>query len=87
MEKINGSLIVARVFAETFKGRVLDANNIEWKMVDGKWIGKRAVWTKDWRACWLEETTRENVLSWDWHGEDADYDEIFEWGDALKIKT
>lgn len=57
-------------------GCILDHNNIEWKLVEGKWIGKRSVWTFDFRACWLEDTTIENVKSW-WCGKDADYTEIF----------
>jgi hypothetical protein len=39
-------------------------------------IGKRSVWTLDWRSCWLEDTTKENVKTW-WCGQDADYNEIF----------
>jgi hypothetical protein len=53
-----------------------DKNNIVWKVIDGKMIGKRSVWTLDWRSCWLEDTTKENVKTW-WCGEDADYNEIF----------
>ena len=44
--------------------------------VNGEFIGKRSVWTKDNRACWLEETTSENVKTW-WCGENEDYEEIF----------
>ena len=54
----------------------LDANNIGWKIVNGKWIGKRSVWTYDLRACWLEDTTIGNIKSW-WCGINADYSEIF----------
>lgn len=59
------------------KGSMLDANNIVWKVIDGKWIGKRSVWTFDRRACWLEDTTLENVKSWWCGGENADYKEVF----------
>jgi hypothetical protein len=59
------------------KASMLDANNIVWKIVDGKWMGKRSVWTKDNRACWLEDTTKDNVKSWWCGGEHADYNEIF----------
>ena len=54
----------------------LDTNNILYKFVDGKWIGKRSVWTYDWIACWLEETKIDNIKSW-WCGQDADYNETF----------
>lgn len=53
-----------------------DSNNVVWKIIDGKRIGKRSVWTFDNRSCWLEDTTIENVKSWWCGGKDADYDEI-----------
>lgn len=56
---------------------ILDKNNIVWKIIEGKWIGKRSVWTFDFRACWLEDTTIENVKSFWCGGKDADYTEIF----------
>ena len=59
------------------KGSMLDANNIVCKVIEGKWIGKRSVWTFDRSACWLEETTKENVKSWWCGGENANYDEVF----------
>lgn len=55
----------------------LDANNIVWKLINNEWTGKRSVWTKDFRACWLEDTTVSNVKSYWCGGEDADYTEIF----------
>lgn len=55
----------------------LDSNNIVWKMIKGEWIGKRSVWTLDWRACWLEDTLSDNVKSWWCGGENADYTEVF----------
>jgi hypothetical protein len=58
------------------KYRFLDKNNISWRWVDSEWIGKRSVWTFDFRACWLEETTLENVKKW-WCGKESDYNEIF----------
>lgn len=58
------------------KACFLDKNNIVWKVVNNKWIGKRSVWTFDFRACWLEDTILENVKSW-WCGIDSDYTEIF----------
>lgn len=65
-------------------GSYLDSNNIGWKYVNGEYIGKRTVWTFDLRACWLEETTIDDVKSW-WCGIDADYSEVFrpEPNDAL----
>lgn len=54
----------------------LDQNNISWKKRNDEWIGKRSVWTKDNRACWLEETGIQNIDTW-WCGKDADYNEIF----------
>lgn len=67
---------ISEKLAESIGGRILDQNNISWKKGNGKWIGKRAVWTIDRRACWLEETTQENVKTW-WHGQEADYNETF----------
>ena len=58
------------------KTSMLDANNMVWKIVNGKWMGRRSVWTKDNRACWLQDTTIENVKTW-WCGEESDYNEIF----------
>ena len=63
--------------ARSFTCSMLDSNNIIWKLVNDKWIGKRSVWTYDFRACWLEDTTIENVKSWWCGGKDADYTEIF----------
>lgn len=59
------------------KSSFLDSNNIVWKWVDDNWIGKRSVWTFDFCACWLEDTTINNVKSWWCDGKDADYMEIF----------
>lgn len=69
--------ILHKTLIKITKCRLLDENNISWKEVDGIIIGKRSVWTKDWRACWLEETTPDNVKSWWCGGESADYEEIF----------
>ena len=56
---------------------LLDDNNILWKVVNDRWVGKRSVWTFDNRSCWLEETSPENIKSW-WCGKDADYNVIME---------
>ncbi len=59
------------------KSCFLDKNNIVWKLINNKWIGKRSVWTLDHRSCWLEDTTIDNVKSWWCGGKDADYNEVF----------
>lgn len=59
------------------KGSFLDSQNVLWKLIDNKLVGKRSVWTYDNRACWLEETTPENVKDWWCDGKSADYDELF----------
>ena len=71
------SNIFGEVVARIVGGSLLDANNFVWKIVDGKWIGKRSVYTYDLRSCWLEETTENNVRSWWCGGRDANYTEIF----------
>ena len=71
------SNIFGEAIVRTAGGCMLDANNVVWKLIDGKWIGKRSVWTFDFRSCWLEDTTIENVKSWWCCGKDADYTEIF----------
>jgi hypothetical protein len=78
MDNNNCSNILGEVMCKSFEENYsfLDKNNIIWKMVNGEWIGKRSVWTKDRRGCWLEDTTIDNVKSW-WCGEDSDYIEIF----------
>jgi len=58
------------------QGRFLDKDMILWKLQGDEIIGKRSVWTKDLRACWLEDTTLDNIKSW-LCGETADYTEIF----------
>ena len=74
---INITNIVAEsIVRVNSSGRFLDKDNISWRLINNEWIGKRSVWTKDFRACWLEETTKENVKTW-LLGKDADYQEIF----------
>jgi hypothetical protein len=67
----------AEIISRITGGRYLDNNNISWRLIDRIWIGKRSVWTFDFRAVWLEETTIENVKSWWCGGKDMDYEEIF----------
>lgn len=76
MDCNNYSNIVSKTINR--KISLLDRNNILWKCVNDKWIGKRSVWTKDWRVCWLEDSSIDNVKSW-WCGENADYTEVFNW--------
>ena len=59
------------------KSSFLDSNNIVWKWIDNNWIGKRSVWTFDFRACWLEDTTIDNIKSFWCGGKEADYNEVF----------
>lgn len=67
---------IAKSIVETFGGCYLDSNNISWKIINGEWIGKRSVWTYDYRACWLEDTEISNIKTW-WCGKENDYKEIF----------
>ena len=67
---------IGEVIVRTVGGSFLDKKNIKWKNIDGKWIGKRSVWTYDFTACWLEETTLDRIKSW-WCGKYADYNEVF----------
>jgi len=68
---------IGESFARHFSGAsLLDSNRIVWKIVNDSWIGKRSVFTKDYRACWLEETTKENIQTY-WCGKHSDYTEIF----------
>lgn len=75
MPNIN-NILAESIVGVIGKGWYLDKNNICWKVIDGKWIGKRSVWTFDYRVCWLEETTIDNISSF-WCGIDSDYNEIF----------
>lgn len=70
------SNIFGEMIARTYGYSMLDGNNVLWKLIEGKWIGKRSVWTFENRACWVEDTTMDNVKSW-WCGKDANYTEIF----------
>ena len=65
------------MWLEIFGTAYLDSDNILWKIIDDQLIGKRSVWTFDFRACWLEDTTIENVKSWWCGGKDSDYTETF----------
>lgn len=72
------SLIIAKQYIKTIgKGCILDGDNILWKLVDGKFIGKRSVWTSDNKAAWIEDTNSENISNYWCGGKDADYTEIF----------
>jgi hypothetical protein len=71
------SNIFCEGIVKTYGGWMLDENNIVWKLIDEEWIGKRSVWTFDFRACWLEDTTIDNVKTWWCGGKYANYEEIF----------
>jgi hypothetical protein len=59
------------------QAQYLDKDNFLFKYVGEKWIGKRSVWTFDRMACWLEDTTIDNVKKWWCGGELANYKETF----------
>lgn len=72
-----------KIIVETFlehinHATVLDSDNILWKNIDGNIIGKRSVWTKSFKSCWIDECKKEDIKSY-WCGEDADYNETFEY--------
>ena len=52
MDYNNYSNLIGEVLSEALGGECsfLDKNNIVWKLVNDKWIGKRSIWTKDWRS-------------------------------------
>jgi hypothetical protein len=54
------------------KVTLLDKNNILWKVIDGKCIGKCSVYTFDLRTCWLEDVKENEIKEW-LCGKDADY--------------
>lgn len=78
-----GELFVRRLAPEN--GSFLDVNNIQWKLVEGKWIGMRSVYCKDLTCKWLSEVQDRSVIRNWWCGEDADYNEIFERDDRPRV--
>lgn len=54
----------------------LDKDNILWRYIDDVWVGRRSVWTKDFRAVWLDEVSLQDIKSY-WCGDTADYNEQF----------
>jgi len=58
------------------KASFLDNNNILWKYNKDEFIGKRSVFTKDFKSAWIEDVDYNEIKSW-WCGKDADYFEIF----------
>lgn len=68
---------IGKLLCLLFGGTFLDSENILWKFHNGEWIGKRSVWTFDFRASWLEDVKSEDIKSWWCGGPDADYNEIF----------
>lgn len=75
----NESHIIGETIIKAFpeiKGSMLDADNILWRFIDGKFIGKRSVQLNNKKVCWLEDTQPENVKNWSC-GRNADYSQIF----------
>ena len=65
------------LFWEKIGMSFLNNDNVLFIPLNGEFIGKRSVWTKDKKAMWLEETTPENIKTY-WCGKDADYTQTFE---------
>ncbi len=65
------------IFWEKIGMSFLNSDNVLFKPINGEFIGKRSVWTKDRRAAWLENTDPENIKTY-WCGKDADYTQTFE---------
>lgn len=74
---MNTNIIASKICTEENKYNFLDSNNILWKWVNNEWIGKRSVYTFDLKACWLEDTTIDNVRSFWCGGKEADYNKIY----------
>lgn len=70
------SNFIGEYFARVCGSQFLDNKNILWKLIEEEWIGKRSVFTHDCKACWIEDTSKENIRSW-WCGEHEDYTEVF----------
>ncbi len=68
---------IGEAFAKTQgNASYVTPDNICWKMHEGKWIGKRSVYTHDFRTMWLNEVDVKDIKTWSC-GRDADYNEIF----------
>lgn len=76
MNKLSNTIGQAFVMVFGESASFLDSDNILWKMVEDNWIGKRSVWTKDYRAVWIEETEKENIEKY-WCGKESNYSEVF----------
>jgi hypothetical protein len=69
---------LAECMSEVFGGCVLDKDNILWKHINGKFIGKRAIQTTKNRSVWLDQVDDEGYEIKAWLcGKDNDYNEIF----------
>ena len=71
------NLIFKKIERDFKKSQLLDKNNILWKFINNEWIGKRSVYTKDLRSCWLEDTIEENIRTYWCGGKNANYKETF----------
>ncbi len=83
----NCTNVFGEIISKTLDGKCsfLDKNNILWKLINNEWIGKRSVWTKEFRTCWLEDTAIDNVKSWWCGGKYANYTEVFKRTKPIEI--
>lgn len=68
---------ISEAICRDMGGSMLDSNNIVWKIVNNEWIGKRGVYTVDYRSCWLEDTASEKIRRWWNDNPNVDYSQIF----------
>jgi hypothetical protein len=51
----NTEIEIAKIICEVTNGCFLDGKtNILWKWIDNNWIGKPAIYTKNFRHVWME---------------------------------
>ena len=75
--------MINNIFAEDLcrhnqksKPSYLDSNNVLWKVVNGVWVGKRSVQTKDLAVSWVDDINIEEIKKF-LCGKYADYKEEF----------
>lgn len=54
----------AKSFVLKYGGEFLDSDSILWKIVDGEWIGKKAVQMKDLSIRWPEDINHDDIKKW-----------------------
>ena len=52
---------IAGNIIDSFGGCFIDCDNILWKRIDKKWIGKRAIQLKSNRMVWIEDVSNNEV--------------------------